>query len=113
VNITFTLTDGQIEELAQRVAEILADRAPSEPSEQLTVAQAAALAGVSTKTVRNWMSAGRLVRHGAPRAPRVARDELLAVIDPQPRSEGRAARKRRRVRPQTAARTFARMAREV
>jgi hypothetical protein len=47
-----TLIDAQLEAIARRVAELLADHRPSEPSELLTVAQAAQLAGVSTKTIR-------------------------------------------------------------
>jgi hypothetical protein len=114
VDLTVTLTDAQLEAIAHRVAELLADQRPSESSpELLTVAQAAKLAGVSEKTVRNWLSTHRLTRHGAPRTPRVARGELLALINQQPVSDGRTARPRRPRRPQTGPGTFARMAREV
>ena len=113
MDLVVTLTDAQLEAVARRVAELLADRRPAEPSERMTVAQAAELAGVSAKTVRNWMSAGRFVRYGAPRSPRVARAELLAVINPLPVSDGHTARPRRGVRPRTRPGTFARMAREV
>jgi hypothetical protein len=77
VDLTVILTDEQVEAIALRVADLLADRLASERVPKLlTVAQAAELAGVSAKTIRNWISAGRLSRHGAPRAPRVARGEL-------------------------------------
>jgi len=89
MDLTVTLTDAQLEAIAVRLAELLADRPSAPAPELLTVAQAAELAGVSAKTVRNWLSAGRLARHGKPHAPRVARAELLALIDPQAVLDGR------------------------
>jgi hypothetical protein len=59
LDLTVTLTDEQLEAIAHRVAELLADQLPFEPaSELLTAAQAAGIAGVSAKTIRNWLSAG-------------------------------------------------------
>jgi hypothetical protein len=81
VDLTVTLTDDQLEAIALRVAELLADREASEPvPELLTVSRTAELAGASVKTVRNWLSSGRLTRHGPPRHPIVARAELMALL---------------------------------
>lgn len=81
--IVFTLSPGQVDELARRVAEILAERAAPAPAPAafVTLAEAAALLGVSAKTVRNMMGEkdGRLSRHGAPRRPLVARVEVEAL----------------------------------
>jgi excisionase family DNA binding protein len=94
-----------------RVAELSADRRAPEPApELLTVAQAAELAGVSVKTVRSWLSNGRLTRHGPPRHPVVARSELLALLAGPPRSRTlRRARTPKRGQP---AGTFTGLARE-
>jgi hypothetical protein len=54
MDVVVTLTDDQLEAIAQRMAELLADQRASVPApELLTVAQAAELAGVSVKTVRS------------------------------------------------------------
>ena len=45
----------------------------------VTVARAAELRGVSPKTIRNWLSSGRLTRHGDTRAPLVDRSELTSI----------------------------------
>jgi transposase-like protein len=42
----------------------------------VTVQRAADLVGVQPKTIRNWIAAGRLTRHGAPRRPLVLRAEV-------------------------------------
>ena len=81
-----TLTDAQLEAIARRVAELLADQRPSEPPESLTVAQAAELAGVSTRTIRNWLSAGKLPRT----ASRIARADLMARLAVPARAPRRA-----------------------
>jgi excisionase family DNA binding protein len=84
LDLTVTLTDDQLEAIAHRVAELLADRRASEPApELLTVSQAAELAGVTRKTIANWLSAGRLRRHGVARRPWVSRVELEALLAPQ------------------------------
>lgn len=44
----------------------------------VSVSRAAQLRGVSEKTIRNWLAAGDLSRHGSPRAPLVDRHELMA-----------------------------------
>jgi excisionase family DNA binding protein len=49
----------------------------------LTVQEAARLAGVAPKTVHNWLSDGRLVRHGVPRRPLVDRKELEDLLRPR------------------------------
>jgi excisionase family DNA binding protein len=48
----------------------------------LSVEEAAKLAGVSPKTVHNWLSARRLNRYGVPRRPRIDRGELEALLRP-------------------------------
>jgi hypothetical protein len=81
VDLTVTLTDDQLEAIAHRVAELLADRQATEPaSGLLTPAQAAEVAGVSAKADRNWLSARRLVRHGVRGHPMVSRAELAALL---------------------------------
>jgi excisionase family DNA binding protein len=51
----------------------------------MTVQEAARRAGVSPKTVHNWLSDGRLVRHGVPRRPLVEREELEQLLRPPTR----------------------------
>jgi hypothetical protein len=50
----------------------------------LSVEEAAKLAGVSPKTVHNWLSARRLNRYGVPRRPGIDRGELDALLRPMP-----------------------------
>jgi excisionase family DNA binding protein len=50
----------------------------------LSVDEAARMAGVSPKTVHNWLSARRLNRYGVPRRPLVDREELDALLRPVP-----------------------------
>jgi excisionase family DNA binding protein len=50
----------------------------------LSVAEAAKVAGVTPKTVHNWLSARRLNRYGVPRRPLVDREELDALLRPVP-----------------------------
>jgi len=84
LDLLVTLTDAQLEAIAHRVAELLAEGRASEPAaELLTVSQAAELAGVTRKTIANWLSAGRLRRHGVARRPRVSRVEVEALLAPQ------------------------------
>ena len=79
MDLTVTLTDDQLEAIALRVAEMLADRGASEPAPELpTVAQAAELAGVGAMTVRNWLSAGRLTRQGVPGRSTIGRSGARA-----------------------------------
>lgn len=85
MNITFILADGQLEEIARRVADILREQSatpetPTDDRELLRVADAAKLSGLSPKTLYNYLSEGRLARHGQPRAPMVSRAELLALM---------------------------------
>jgi len=91
MDLTVTLTDAQLEAIAPRVAELLADRRASEPvPELLPVAPAAQLAGVSAKTIRNWLSTGKLPRTGS----RIARTDLMALLAGPQRSMPRRARRR-------------------
>jgi Helix-turn-helix domain len=111
VIITLTLADDQLEEIAQRVAEILAAREPTSPTpDLLTVAQAAEVAGVSPKTIANWLSGGRLTRCGAPRSPLVDRAELQAFLDPEGRRQTRTVRRTRPGKPRPASGAFAQLA---
>lgn len=57
---------------------------PSPVDEFVTTAEAARVASVSVGTVRNWLSAGKLTRHGHGRLVRIRRLELLAFLA-QPR----------------------------
>lgn len=114
VVLTVTLTDDQLEAIARRVAQMLADRRALGPApEFLTLARAAELARVAPKTIGNWLFAERLPRHGEPGRPRVARAELLAMIDPPPSADGRTPRPRRPGRPRASSGAFARLARGV
>ena len=112
MNLTVALPDAALEQIAQRVAEILAAREPeSTAPDLLTIDQAAELAAVSRKTVSNWLSAGRLVRYGVPRAPRISRSELLGLLAPEPPSDGRAVRRPRLTMARPASPPFSNMAR--
>jgi excisionase family DNA binding protein len=97
VNIALTLTDEQLRELAVLVADELQarpDGTPGPPPDLLTIAQAAELAGVTPKTISNWLSAGRLSRHGVARRPLVSRAQLEALLAPEgPRRRTRIARR--------------------
>lgn len=64
----------------------------------ITVREAALRAGVSPKTVVNWLSAGRLTRHGVPRHPMVKRAELDELLAPRERPALVQDRHRRRTR---------------
>jgi hypothetical protein len=44
------------------------------------VADAAKLAGLARKTIHNYLSEGRLTRHGLPGVPMVSRAELLGLM---------------------------------
>lgn len=84
--MTITLTEDQLRAMiAQEVARILATSAPSpetptDARDLLRVSEAAALSGLSRKTIYNYQSEGRLMRHGLPRAPMVSRAELLGLM---------------------------------
>lgn len=54
-----------------------------EGPELLSTYKAAKLAGVSTKTIRNWIAQGKLRRLQAGRCLRVDRRELLALLESQ------------------------------
>lgn len=55
---------------------------PPEGAEFITVTQAAHMVQVCTRTVREWVRAGRLRRYGERRLYRVRREEVLAVLAP-------------------------------
>jgi hypothetical protein len=114
LTLAVTLAPEQLDALAERVADILAERqATAEVAgDYITPTVAAGMLGVSAKTIRNMVSDGRLTRHGAPRRPLVARDEVLALA----RGEGRQPRenvRRPSARPRRSARTFTARARGV
>lgn len=68
MTIPLTLTDEQVEQIADRVAAKL--KAESLP-EVLTVSQAAEIAQVSTETVRRWVAAGILPKIAGTKAIRI------------------------------------------
>lgn len=109
--LTVRLDPADLETLAQRVAELLADRtpvaAPGPAPDMLTVPQAAALLGVTPKTVTNYLSAGRLARGGVPKRPLVSREEVEALA----RGEARPRPAQRVRRPGPAGEAFTRRAR--
>jgi len=93
VDLTVILTDDQLEVIGHRVAEILrgdASQADAQADDRdlLRVADAARLAGLSPKTIANYLSEGRLTRYGQPRVPMVSRAELLAMIGRKARTAG-------------------------
>lgn len=108
LSFTVELSPGQVEQIATRVAAILADRsAPAPPPGAfVTVAEAAALLGVRPKTVANYLSSGRLTRHGGPRRPLVARAEVEAFASGGGRERPAEHTPRRRRRPRHAGPTF-------
>lgn len=112
LTLSVSLTDDDLDALAERVATILAarsmDAAPA--GDHLAVPAAAALLGVSPKTVRNYLASGRLTRHGAPRRPLVARVEVEAMARGEARARP-AERVRRPSRARPAERTFTARAR--
>ena len=88
MSLTITLTDDQLDVVAKRVLELLkADQRPPTDPDLVSVDRAAELAGVAPKTIANWVSGGRLTRHGVPRKPLVSRAELLALLAPASPSE--------------------------
>lgn len=83
MNVTVTFTDAQLDEIAHRVAAILSQNAPPNTArEHLPVAEAALMAGVAPKTLRNWLYQGKLPRYGTNRHPLVSRADLEALIAP-------------------------------
>lgn len=80
ITLPVTLAPGDLDLIADRVAAILAARAPVQPaSAYIVVGEAARILGISPKTIQNYLSAGRLTRHGGPRRPLVARAEVEAL----------------------------------
>jgi Helix-turn-helix domain len=87
VNLTVTLTIDQLRGMIeQEVARAFAASGPAqgpptEDRELLRVSEAAALVGLSPKTLYNYRSEGRLTRHGLPGAAMVSRTELLGLME--------------------------------
>jgi excisionase family DNA binding protein len=114
LTLTVALSSADLDAIAERVAAILVERAdPLREANYVTVPEAAALLGVTEKTIRNYVSSGRLTRHGAPRRPLVSREEVVALA----RGEGRQAlqvnaRRPSPRRPRAQERTFTSRARE-
>ena len=79
-----------VEALRDDVRAALAARPQADGLALLTTAQAAELMTVSQKTIRRWLANGRLRAHGTGRAPRVRRDELLALRPDHDNEEARA-----------------------
>jgi hypothetical protein len=109
VDLVVTLTDDQLEEIADREAEQLTDhRAPEPVPEQLTVAEAAALARVTAKTIYHRRFDGKLTAGGSRGRPLIDRPELEALLAAGPSSEACTAGPTRRAPSDV----FGRMARE-
>ena len=109
MDLVVTLTDAQLEAIAHRVAELLAAERPSEPAaEWLTVAEAAALARVTAKTIYRWRSEGRLTADGSTGRALIDRPELEALLAAGPKLQARTAKPGRRAPSDV----FARMARD-
>lgn len=85
------ITEEQLNALIDtRVAAALAATSPAgHVADLVTVAEAARMAGVKPKTVRTWLSAGRLHAYGANRRRLISRTELEALIFPTPARPGR------------------------
>jgi len=56
------------------------EQAREQPSDYLSVAEAAAFARVTPGTIRRWVRAGELTRHEAGSRVRVRRDELERLL---------------------------------
>jgi excisionase family DNA binding protein len=72
------------EEVTNAVREALKAVKPETTGEYLSVAEAARVAGVSTKTVRAWLRDGRLTPHHAGRGFRVIREDLIRFLAAPP-----------------------------
>jgi excisionase family DNA binding protein len=94
-DVTLVLPDAVVEQIAQRVAEILAERQGPAPGPWLSVADAAALLGVDHKTVRSEIRAGRLPVIRLGRAVRI-READLAQLGDSAMSEARTSTRRLR-----------------
>jgi excisionase family DNA binding protein len=81
--LSLTLPDEVVEQIAQRVAEILTERQPDREVSQrwLTVDQAAAYIGAKPQRIYDLRSNGRLSRNGDGRRGLVDRRELDALIE--------------------------------
>lgn len=79
--LTVTLPSELVEQVAQRVAEILAPRfeAPAVP-DYMTVKQACDYAGFTPQRIYDLRSEGKLTRYGDGRSVRVARAELDEIL---------------------------------
>lgn len=53
----------------------------AETDEKITVSEAATLAGVSDRTIRNWMAAGLLAARAEPTGRKIRRRDLLALLE--------------------------------
>lgn len=92
--ITLVLTDDQVRQIATVVASLLDEERGATSPDLVGLDEAAALAGVSSRTIGNWCSRGRLTRYGVPRRPLVDREELLALLSPPVVAPGRTPRVR-------------------
>jgi excisionase family DNA binding protein len=80
--LSITLSDEALEQIAQRAAEILAERQHDRAVSQrwLTVDQAAAYIGAKRQRIYDLRSAGRLSRNGDGRRGLVDRHELDRLV---------------------------------
>ena len=68
-----------LREAVEEVRSLLTQRSGTQ-AELLTVAEAAALARVTSRTIHDWISKRRLTRYRAGRHVRVKRAELIALL---------------------------------
>jgi excisionase family DNA binding protein len=79
--VTFALPDAVLEQIAQRVAEIMAERSCTLPTRWLSVAQAADLLAVDPKTIRAAIRDGRLPAAHLGRVQRIQESDLQQLLD--------------------------------
>jgi excisionase family DNA binding protein len=84
-DVRITLSDDALEQLAQRVADILEERARSSRANDrdrrwLSVDEAAAYIASSKQRIYDLRSSGRLTRHGDGRRALISRAELDQLI---------------------------------
>lgn len=75
------------EEVKSAMREALAEIKPEESGELMSVKAAAHHAKVDTKTIRNWIKAGKLSPLWAGTRRRVRKDELARCLERPPESE--------------------------
>ena len=86
MELTLTLTDDQIDAIAEIVAEIVADKLSKTGGRPLTVKEAAAKLGLCSRTVRRRVEAGDIARVpliGARARVLIPAAEIARLTNPQ------------------------------